>query len=230
MGTVDNAKEIVTIGGRATSGNAAISGAKAAPSQYYHFVNWTAETDDANWTPEASYEALPKTLTGVTGGKTYTFTANFAVDTYTVIFDGNGGEWTMAPNPYSFAEGSKSRIQRTGVPATELLYVATMDRPINSGSAFKDWMLQCANGEEKQIAAGTAGNIWGWTGLTEGSTITIKATWDVVPLTYSYVQHFLNAEGKEEGALDIREGNQANPNTKVADLLVLWKLFPKLPG
>ena len=99
MGTVDNAKEIVTIGGRATSGNAAISGAKAAPSQYYHFVNWTAETDDANWTPEASYEALPKTLTGVTGGKTYTFTANFAVDTYTVIFDGNGGEWTMAPNP-----------------------------------------------------------------------------------------------------------------------------------
>lgn len=196
------------------------------PDVTNRFVNWTVETTEETWafgtvlTREAGLEDIKLP---VKGEETYTLTANFTANTYTVVFNANGGSWTNAMSTDDgFVMASDYTRQSVKRTSTQIVNIPSQN-PVRAGHDFIGWMVtyNAANGGEiVELPTNSvqAGKLWTATHVDDSLTITVTAAWREVPVTYTVVQHFLNAEGKETGKIDNQMEREALRDTAIKDL------------
>ncbi|MCD8066129.1 MAG: S-layer homology domain-containing protein [Oscillospiraceae bacterium] len=109
MGTVSPSFEIVTLD---ENSDAAADGSTAAAASGYTFTGWTCGDEISHDANLASAEMTDYTITGATGGSTYTFTAGFEVEyipgtyTVTVNYVDENGETLKASSVVAVEEGN----------------------------------------------------------------------------------------------------------------------------
>lgn len=123
----------------------------ASPKTGYHFVKWTG--GDVNNNTNTSVTFTPTS--------SFTATANFAANTYTVVYNANGGSGTMANSSFTYNGTGNLTANAFTAP---------------SGYTFGGWASSVANA--------TAGTVYranqaahGNMTSTNGGTVTIYAIW-----------------------------------------------------
>ena len=191
-------KEVLTIykAGSTTewaeTGTVEASGSTAKAKSKCKFVNWTKDNT------EVSKDAtLGRKTINATGGNTYIFTANFEVqpepETYTVIFNANGGSWADAAT------------QKTQTYTEESVQVTSPASPEWNGYSFKGWVYRNDDDEDSNITPALlmgvhVGRLMDLTGATN-NTITLYAKWEEAPkaqLTYTINKHYIRSETDED--------------------------------
>lgn len=189
-------KEVLTIykAGSTTewaeTGTVEASGSIATANDKYRFVNWinNAGVD----TDEAGAELGEQTI-NATGGNTYTFTANFEVqpepETYTVIFNANGGSWADAAT------------QKTQTYTEKSVTVTSPANPEQNGYSFKGWVYRDADGKDQEITplllmGASVSKLMSLPTVSD-NTITLYAKWEEAPkaqVTYTINKHYIRSE------------------------------------
>ncbi len=120
----------------------------ATPSTGYHFVKWTGDVTSTT---------TPYTTSKGNGGDTKTLKANFALNTYAVQFNNNGGSGTMSNQNFTYSVNQN----------------LTANAFTKTGYTFSGWNTQ-DNGKGKSYSDGqSVSNL-----TTEnGGTVTLYAQW-----------------------------------------------------
>ena len=210
-------KEVLTIykAGSTTewaeTGTVEASGSTATAKSKCKFVNWTKDNT------EVSKDAtLGRKTINATGGNTYTFTANFEVqpepETYTVIFNANGGSWADAAT------------QKTQTYTEESVQVTSPASPEWNGYSFKGWVYRNDDDEDSNITPALlmgvhVGRLMDLTGATN-NTITLYAKWEEAPkaqVTYTINKHYIRSETDEDN-IEIT-GLSSKKETEISKLI-----------
>lgn len=210
-------------------GKVILASSTAVAGSACHFLKWEAASEQSGWSYDAS--ALPAEIPSgteltVTGGNTYVFTASFA-ETYTVIFDANGGVWETAPGGYALNEtGSIARSQTPVESTGRVMPLEDSAVPAREHHRFLGWWITVDDKQEEYTAflanvpANTAARLWRLTnGDPDNRTITLTAAWEAIPLSYTLVRHYLDASGGEVYRLTDTTRTAA-AGTPVHDLVV----------
>ena len=210
-------KEVLTIykAGSTTewaeTGTVEASGSTATAKSKCKFVNWTKDNT------EVSKDAtLGRKTINATGGSTYIFTANFEVqpepETYTVIFNANGGSWADAAT------------QKTQTYTEESVQVTSPASPEWNGYSFKGWVYRNDDDEDSNITPALlmgvhVGRLMDLTGATN-NTITLYAKWEEAPkaqVTYTINKHYIRSETDEDN-IEIT-GLSSKKETEISKLI-----------
>ena len=226
-GTVSLDKEVLTIykAGSTTewaeTGTVTASGSTATAKPKCKFVNWTK--DNAEVSDDAT---LGEQIINATGGNTYIFTANFEVqpepETYTVIFNANGGSWADAAT------------QKTQTYTEKSVTVTSPANPEQNGYSFKGWVYRDADGKDQEITplllmGASVSKLMSLPTVSD-NTITLYAKWEKAPkaqVTYTIHQHFMKDASAEDGANNYYTTSQEAPAETLISSLIPNSLINK---
>ena len=181
---------------------------KAADSEYtYQFVGWSAN-------PNATTGTADNALLPVTSDVTYYAIFEATAQTYTVIFDAKGGNWseneTQKTRTYN---GSSASVTRPG-------------EPTKSGYLFVAWTYENADGSYEEIPNGAPLTVNQLMNLPKADTanrkVTLYAKWRLNPedqITYTIRQHFMKDEKQELGAQNYIKLKEVQAGTEISTLI-----------
>ena len=181
---------------------------KAADSEYtYQFVGWSAN-------PNATTGTEDNALLPVTSDVTYYAIFEATAQTYTVIFDAKGGNWseneTQKTRTYN---GSSASVTRPG-------------EPTKSGYLFVAWTYENADGSYEEIPNGAPLTVNQLMNLPKADTanrkVTLYAKWRLNPedqITYTIRQHFMKDEKQELGAQNYIKLKEVQAGTEISTLI-----------
>ena len=181
---------------------------KAADSEYtYQFAGWST-TDGAE--AGQKVDDLPAVTENVIYYAAFTKTAQ----TYTVIFDAKGGNW------------SENETQKTGTYNGSSASVTRPGEPTKSGYLFVAWTYENANGSYEEIPNGAPLTVNQLMNLPKADTanrkVTLYAKWRLNPedqITYTIRQHFMKDEKQKLGAQNFIELNEVQAGTAISKLI-----------
>ena len=146
-------------------------------------------------------------------------------DTYTIVFDANGGKWSAAPSGYTMNEGNTTATIKDLASSTK---VGAAPVPANGSMAFKGWS---SSTDAKDIVvklalSPTVGNLMYDYDTDKDNTVTFYAIWEDSgeqpdQLTYTIRQRFMRNDGPkgEDGAVNYIELGQAAKGTMISTLI-----------
>ena len=182
---------------------------KAADSEYtYEFAGWS-KTDGAETGTAAA--DLPE----VTENVTYYAAFRKTAQTYTVIFDAKGGNW------------SENETQKTGTYNGSSASVTRPGEPTKSGYLFVAWTYENADGSYEEIPNGSPLTVNQLMNLPKADAanrkVTLYAKWRLNPedqITYTIHQHFMKDADNEDGAINYYTTSQEAPaGTSISSLI-----------
>ena len=184
---------------------------KAADSEYtYQFAGWS-KTDGAETGTAAAN--LPEVTENVTYYAAFTKTAQ----TYTVIFDAKGGNW------------SENETQKTRTYNGSSASVTRPEEPTKSGYLFVAWTYENADGSYEEIPNGASLTVNQLMNLPKADTanrkVTLYAKWRLNPedqITYTIRQHYwknLNDNDTDTGDNVSIKNLTAKSDEKIASLI-----------
>ena len=181
---------------------------KAADSEYtYQFAGWS-KTDGAETGTAAA--DLPAVTENVIYYAAFTKTAQ----TYTVIFDAKGGNW------------SENETQKTGTYNGSSASVTRPGEPTKSGYSFVAWTYEDTDGSYQEIPNTLALTVNQLMNLPKADkanrTVTLYAKWRLNPedqITYTIHQHFMKDEKQELGAQNYIELKEVQAGTAISTLI-----------
>ena len=182
---------------------------KAADSEYtYQFVGWSAN-------PNATTGTADNALPPVTSNVIYYAIFKATPQTYTVIFDAQGGNW------------NENETQRTGTYKGSSTSVTRPEEPTKSGYLFVAWTYENANGSYEEIPNGAPLTVNQLMNLPKADTanrkVTLYAKWRLNPedqITYTIHQHFMKDADNEDGAINYYTTSQvASAGTPISSLI-----------
>ena len=135
--------------------------------------------------------------------------------TYTVIFDAKGGNW------------SENETQKTGTYNGSSASVTRPEEPTKSGYLFVAWTYENANGSYEEIPNGAPLTVNQLMNLPKADTanrkVTLYAKWRLNPedqITYTIHQHFMKDADNEDGAINYYTTSQEAPaGTSISSLI-----------
>lgn len=182
-----------------------ITGITATPSTGYHFVNWSNTTNgtlSSTTSPETTFTM------GTTSG---IITGNFAVNTYTLVYNANAGtDQVTVPSPAVYSYGQSVTIAQA---------------PSRPGYEFVMWNTASDGSGTTYAVQGTYTNL----SITEGATVTLYAIWN--RLKYNVI--FITNEGTTvENFMNIDYGTVITfpTTTKTGYLFDMWYESPTFTG
>ena len=139
--------------------------------------------------------------------KTVTTTVTEATpQTYTVIFDAKGGNW------------SENETQKTRTYNGSSASVTRPEEPTKSGYLFVAWTYENADGSYEEIPNGASLTVNQLMNLPKADTanrkVTLYAKWRLNPedqITYTIHQHFMKDADNEDGAINYYTTSQEAP-------------------
>ena len=181
---------------------------KAADSEYtYQFAGWST-TDGAE--AGQKVDDLPE----VTGNVIYYAAFTKTPQTYTVIFDAKGGNW------------SENETQKTGTYNGSSASVTRPGEPTKSGYSFVAWTYEDTDGSYQEIPNTLALTVNQLMNLPKADkanrTVTLYAKWRLNPedqITYTIRQHFMKDEKQKLGAQNFIELNEVQAGTAISKLI-----------
>ena len=134
--------------------------------------------------------------------------------TYTVIFNAKGGNW------------SENETQMTRTYNGSSASVTRPEEPTKSGYLFVAWTYENANGSYEEIPNGAPLTVNQLMNLPKADTanrkVTLYAKWRLNPedqITYTIRQHFMKDEKQELGAQNYIELNEVQAGTAISTLI-----------
>ena len=134
--------------------------------------------------------------------------------TYTVIFDAKGGNW------------SENETQMTRTYNGSSASVTRPEEPTKSGYLFVAWTYENADGSYEEIPNGASLTVNQLMNLPKADTanrkVTLYAKWRLNPedqITYTIRQHFMKDEKQELGAQNYIELNEVQAGTAISTLI-----------
>ena len=182
---------------------------KAADSEYtYQFAGWST-TDGAE--AGQKVDDLPE----VTGNVIYYAAFTKTPQTYTVIFDAQGGNW------------NENEMQMTRTYNGSSASVTRPEEPTKSGYLFVAWTYENANGSYEEIPNGSPLTVNQLMNLPKADAanrkVTLYAKWRLNPedqITYTIHQHFMKDADNEDGAINYYTTSQEAPaGTSISSLI-----------
>ena len=189
---------------------------KAADSEYtYQFVGWSANPNATTGTED---NALPPVTSNVIYYAIFTATPQ----TYTVIFDANGGAWKADGIPEYTIDGQNAVKNNLTVSDR----ISNVSGYLTETDKFLGWAATSTATQEDAIVAfsvmsPTVAQLKQWTN-TDGHTITLYAIWKDVPqsaYTYTIRQHFMKDEKQELGAQNYIKLKEVQAGTEISTLI-----------
>ena len=181
---------------------------KAADSEYtYQFVGWSAN-------PNATTGTADNALPPVTSNVIYYAIFKATPQTYTVIFDAQGGNW------------NENETQRTGTYKGSSTSVTRPEEPTKSGYLFVAWTYENANGSYEEIPNELSLTVNQLMNLPKADTanrkVTLYAKWRLNPedqITYTIRQHFMKDEKQELGVQNYIKLKEVQAGTAISTLI-----------
>ena len=182
---------------------------KAADSEYtYQFAGWSADPDATTGTAD---NALPHVISNVIYYAIFTATPQ----TYTVIFDAQGGNW------------NENETQKTRTYNGSSVSVTRPEEPTKRGYLFVAWTYENANGSYEEIPNELSLTVNQLMNLPKADTanrkVTLYAKWRLNPedqITYTIHQHFMKDADNEDGAINYYTTSQvASAGTPISSLI-----------
>lgn len=153
------------------AGNAVTS--KAEPRPGYHFVEWTQDGKQVSINPELTISA--NQFKHTQAGHTFVYIAQFEPNSFTVQYNANDGEGTMADQPFPYAEAENAYLRPNAFVRPGYRFLGWSEKADGTGTSYADQA-------KFQGVTHYQGNE-----ITDGATITLYAQWKELPeITIDY--------------------------------------------
>lgn len=122
------------------SGNTVKSKATAKPG--YHFTGWTCETSGHTTSTDTLYEVtadqVQELFTKNQNQRVFRFTAQFEPNSFTVRYNANGGEGTMADQPFQYAEAENAYLNPNAFVRPGYRFLGWSEEADGTGTSYAD--------------------------------------------------------------------------------------------
>lgn len=153
------------------AGNAVTS--KAEPRPGYHFVEWTQDGKQVSINPELTISA--NQFKHTQAGHTFVYIAQFEPNSFTVQYNANDGEGTMADQPFPYAEAENAYLRPNAFVRPGYRFLGWSEKADGTGTSYADKA-------KFQGVTHYQGNE-----IINNATITLYARWEKLPdITIDY--------------------------------------------